>query len=82
MKDRGLETVIAVCTERNTDVDGIRHDFSRSAFTSVENYTSAVARSIVVEAAGPVGPSAPLPRFNMDPAMRNSYRAAIRVEVR
>jgi hypothetical protein len=82
MKDRGLETVIAVCTERNTDVDGIRHDFSRSAFTSVENYTSAVARSIVVEAAGPVGPSAPLPRFNVDPAMRNSYRAAIRVEVR
>jgi hypothetical protein len=83
MKDRGLETVIAVCTERNTDVDGIKHDFSRAAFTSVENYTNSVARSIVVEAAGPTGPSAPLPRHGADPTiLRDSYRAAIRVEVR
>jgi hypothetical protein len=81
MKDRGFETVIAVCTETNTGVDGIQHDFSRSAFTSIPDYTGAVARSIVVEAARPSGPTSPI-RPATDPMLRQSYRAAIRVEVR
>ena len=82
MKDRGIETVIAVCTERDNGVDGIRHDFSRSAFTEVENYTNAVARSIAVEAAGPGGSMPIPPRPIADPSARTSYRTAIRVEVR
>jgi Domain of unknown function (DUF4384) len=81
MKDRGFETVIAVCTETNTGIDGIQHDFSRSAFTSIPDYTGAVARSIVVEAARPSGPTPPI-RPTSDPTIRQSYRAAIRVEVR
>jgi len=80
MKDKGFETVVAVCTERDISIDGIRHDFSRSAFTAVEDYTNSVARSIVVEAARP---GAPLPmRPEAGASARNSYRAAIRIEVR
>jgi hypothetical protein len=80
MKDRGIETVIAVCTESDVGIDGIRHDFTRSAFTPVENYTSSVVRSIAVEPMRPGAPVVPLARPN--PAARISYRAAIRVQVR
>jgi hypothetical protein len=77
MKDRGIETVIAACSERDRDIDGISHDFSRSAFTSVDNYTRSVSRSIVVEPNTHL--SAPRPA---DPTARERYHAAIRLEVR
>jgi hypothetical protein len=82
MKDRGIETVIAVCTVSDVGVDGIRHDFSRSAFTPVENYTDAVARSIAVEPMRPGGAIIAPPIARPEPTARISYRAAIRVQVR
>jgi hypothetical protein len=48
MKDKGTETVIAVCTEGGGEADGIKHDFSRSAFTTIPNYTGTVTRAIAV----------------------------------
>jgi hypothetical protein len=50
MKDKGVETVTAVCTDQNVEVDGIQHDFSRSAYTTVPNYTRSITRSISIEA--------------------------------
>src|SRR5207237_91310 len=67
MKDKGLETLVAVCSQRGSGADGIRHDFSRDAFTLVPDYNAALARAIAVvpaipadlaTAAPPVGPLA------------------------
>jgi hypothetical protein len=49
MKDKGVETVTAVCKVAAGEVDGIKHDFSRSAFTATGNYTNTVARTIAVQ---------------------------------
>jgi hypothetical protein len=49
MKDKGVETVTAVCKLVGGEVDGIKHDFTRSAFTNTGNYTSSVARSLALE---------------------------------
>jgi len=81
MKDKGFETVIGVCTERATDVDGIKHDFGKSAFTIVDNYTRSVARSIVIEAKNATGGAAS-PQKPVADAGREISRAAIKVEVR
>jgi hypothetical protein len=87
LKDRGVETVTAVCAERR-EVDGIRHDFNRSAFTSVPNYSDQLARSvsvkkraIVVEMVKPT--SGPQPQAHATPPApkRDSSRAAIKIEV-
>jgi hypothetical protein len=48
MRDSGLETVVAVCSQRASGPDGISHDFTRDAFTSVPNYNAALARAIAV----------------------------------
>jgi len=53
MRDSGLETVVAVCSQRSTGADGISHDFTRDAFTSVPNYNAALARAIAVVPATP-----------------------------
>ncbi len=45
LKDRGIETVIAVCNDSG-NADGIRHDFAREAFTTVPDYTSNLTRSM------------------------------------
>jgi Domain of unknown function (DUF4384) len=58
MRDSGLETVVAVCSQRSVGTDGIRHDFTRNAFTSVPNYNAALARAIAVVPATPGAPSA------------------------
>jgi hypothetical protein len=60
LKDKGTETVTAVCSEKKGEVDGIKQDFTRSAFTSVSNYSATVARtrSIAVEAATSGQPAA------------------------
>jgi hypothetical protein len=44
-----IESVIAVCTEKNTEVDGIKHNFTRSILTNVDQYTRSVARAIQIE---------------------------------
>ena len=84
MKDKGVETVIAVCTEGNKGVDGIKHDFTRSAFTSVPNYTRSVARSIAVEPKGPTPSAAPgrPAKAAGAGAEREISRAAIKINVR
>jgi len=59
MRDSGLETVVAVCSQRSTGADGISHDFTRDAFTSVPNYNAALARAIAVVPATPSADAAP-----------------------
>jgi hypothetical protein len=87
MKDRGTETIIAVCSERNREVDGIKHDFTRSAFTAVDNYSATVSkayettRSIrVTEAAQPAAQQ-PRPAAPAAPSGR-TFRTSIKVQVR
>jgi hypothetical protein len=60
-KDKGVENIVAVCTVRPGDNDGIQHNFSREAFTSVQNYTRALGRALEVVPAGAAaaGSSAP-----------------------
>jgi hypothetical protein len=53
MKDKGIETVTAVCATQAGGGDRIQHDFKKNQFTPVPNYTSALARSIAVEAIKP-----------------------------
>jgi hypothetical protein len=59
MRDSGLETVVAVCSQRSSGTDGINHDFTRNAFTSVPNYNAALARAIAVVPATPSADAAP-----------------------
>jgi hypothetical protein len=99
MKDKGLETVTAVCKEAGGEVDGIKHDFARTAFTPTGNYTNTVARSIAVQggtkraiAVEPAKPGTPdaKPVAQAEVAKvkpvasdsRESFRAAIKIEVR
>jgi hypothetical protein len=95
LKDPGVETVIAVCSDKGGEVDGIKHNFTRSALTVVPNYTDSVARSvanqpvkraIVVEGdlaakpgAKPGAKPAPAPKAEAAPV---SLRNAIKIEVR
>jgi hypothetical protein len=74
LKDAGTETVIAVCTDKDVSVDGITHDFSRSDFTSVPDYTRSIARSITVEGTRPAN-------AQLQPRAEIS-RTAIKVQVR
>ncbi len=72
--ETGIETVIAICTEKNAPVDGIVHDFDRSAFTEIPDYTKAIARAITVEKKTPAAKAPPAPAA--------ASRAAIKVLVR
>lgn len=49
MKDPGVETVIAVCSDKGGEVDGIKHNFTRSVLTSVPDYSASVAKSVAAE---------------------------------
>lgn len=94
MKDKGTETVTAVCASNADGGDKIQHDFTRSAFTQVPNYTKTLARSIAVVAANPDGASAvdgttntgaPAvggPKVPPKDEQRYSARAAIKLDVR
>lgn len=92
MKDKGIETVTAVCATKASGGDRIQHDFKKNQFTPVSNYTSAVARSIVVEAVKPgtssvsgttnTGGVAVSGREPPPAGSRVSLRAAIRLQVR
>ncbi len=79
LKDPGTESVIAVCADKNVPVDGIVHDFNRSAFTSVPDYAKAVKRSIEVERKSAEN-SSRLSGFQ--PAQANIWRAAVRIQIR
>jgi hypothetical protein len=94
MKDKGVETVVAVCSVRQEGGDAIRHNFTRDAFTPVPNYNSQLSRSIAVVAA-PAGaapavsgqtnggaPAVAGPASVSDIPERGSFRAAIRLTVR
>ncbi|HEX7883356.1 MAG TPA: DUF4384 domain-containing protein [Afipia sp.] len=92
MKDKGIETVTAVCATQAGGGDRIQHDFSKNQFTPVPNYTKTLARSIAVEAVRPGTPSvsgmtnsgtAAVSGREPPPAgSRTSLRAAIRLQVR
>jgi hypothetical protein len=91
MNDKGFETVIAVCTERDVSVDGIVHNFAGSNFTTVPNYTRSVSRAIAIEAknaAAKAAPDKPAPGkpAPAKPAAANAdreiSRAAIKLEVK
>lgn len=92
MKDKGIETVTAVCATQVSGGDRIQHDFQKNQFTPVPNYTSALARSIAVESVKPGAPSvsgttntgaAAVSGREPPPAgSRQSLRAAIRLQVR
>jgi hypothetical protein len=49
LKDKGKETVIAVCNASKEDVDGIKHNFDEKQFTELGNYRSFAVRAIKVE---------------------------------
>jgi hypothetical protein len=86
MKDRGIETVIAVCSDRNTNVDGIVHNFAEANFTSTGNYTRRVARAIVLEAKNAIKVEPKTSTAGTKPIKstdaRHISRAAITLEVR
>ncbi len=51
LKDKGKETVIAVCNSGGKTADGIKHDFKTRSFTSLGDYQQFLTRQIVVEGA-------------------------------
>lgn len=51
LKDKGTETVIAVCNAGGKTADGIKHDFKTRAFTPLGNYSEFLTRQIAVEGA-------------------------------
>ena len=80
VKDKRFETVIAVCTPKDQEVDGIKHDFTRSTITEVPEYTRSVARAIRIE---PKAPGiAPRPPIKSASAEREISRTAIVFEVK
>jgi hypothetical protein len=72
-KDKGVESIVAVCTVRPSDNDGINHNFTREAFTSVPNYTRTLGRALEVVPAGAAaaGSSAPAPSAAVPGASSN-----------
>lgn len=92
MKDKGRETVTAVCATQAGGGDRIQHDFSKNQFTPVPNYTTAVARSIAVVPANSgtptisgvtnTGAAAVSGRQPPPQGSRVSFRAAIQLQVR
>jgi len=82
MGDKGFETVIGVCTEQAKNIDGIKHDFNRSAFTKVDNYTRSVTRAITIEEKKPAGGSGAPQKLALPTTDHEISRAAIKVEVR
>ena len=90
-KDKGIENVVAVCSIRPEGGDGIKHNFTREAFTTVSDYTRTLGRAIEVI---PSAVSAGTANSGLNtaasggvmnaqrPAARASIRAAIQVTVR
>lgn len=66
MKDKGIETVTAVCATQASGGDRIQHDFQKNQFTPVPNYTSALAARLRWKRSGQArprsqGPPTPVP---------------------
>lgn len=92
-KDKGIENVVAVCSIRPEGGDGIKHNFTREAFTSVPDYTRSLGRAIEVIPAAATAASGSSSGNGLNtaasgaasvqhPAARASVRAAIQVMVR
>ncbi len=81
LNDVGTESVIAVCSDGKSEVDGIRHNFSREAFTEVKDYTRSIARARQISVVG-TKPSSPAGASKPVTAGGGTFRAAIRIEVR
>jgi hypothetical protein len=88
MADKGVETVIATCSEGST-VDGIKHDFGKTNLTTVQNYTRSLARAIAgegkplaVDVKKPGGGPVSVQTAKVPPAKREVSRAAIKIDVR
>jgi hypothetical protein len=69
-----------VCTPKDQEVDGIKHDFTRSTSTEVPEYTRSVARAIRIEPKAPG--AAPRPPIKSASAEREISRTAIVFEVK
>lgn len=86
LKDRGTETIIAVCSERNREVDGIKHDFTRSAFTAVDNYAATASRAYEttrsIRVTETSQQNAPAQRPAAAPSTGRTFRTSIKVQVR
>jgi hypothetical protein len=83
-KDKGVENIVAVCTARPDENDGIKHNFAREAFTSVENYTRNLGRALEVVPAGAAatGSSAPAPAAVASTAPLNAAGAEAKASPR
>jgi Domain of unknown function (DUF4384) len=88
LQDKGTETVTAVCSDTK-EADGIKHDFSKDAFTAVPDYTRSVARTraIAVEQNKVAPPATPAPTpapkaaAAPAPAKKELFRTAIQIKV-
>jgi hypothetical protein len=79
MQTPGSEAVTAVCSDKPGPVDGLKHDFSRQAFTQTPNYSRSVARERTVGLV-PVAPGQHASPKSPD-APREMFRTAIKVKV-
>ncbi len=58
LREKGRETIVAICSAASTTVDGIKHDFERQRFTDLGNYSSFLAQAL--EASKPAPQAAPV----------------------
>lgn len=82
LNDIGTESVIAVCSDGKGEVDGIKHNFSREAFTEVKDYTRSIVRARQISV---VGAKSSTPAGASKPAAAGggaTFRAAITIGVR
>jgi hypothetical protein len=66
LNEAGRETIVALCNDAGSIVDGIRHDFERQRFTDLGNYATFLAQNAFADAAKPDAAAArrPEPRHN------------------
>ena len=50
LKEKGRETIVAICNSASSTVDGIRHDFERQRFTDLGDYATFLAQAVTTEA--------------------------------
>lgn len=58
LRERGRETLVAICNTAGQTVDGIRHDFERQRFTDLGDYAAFVTQAYATEVAHHATPSA------------------------
>ncbi len=50
LKERGRESIVAICNAAGTTVDGIRHDFERQRFTDLGNWPAFLNQAVITNA--------------------------------